>query len=163
MRGVRPALVRGCFCLLMAHSAASPAAAAVAAPLILEVWINDANTSVVASIVNREGAWWASRSDLIDAGIKVTAELPADHGFVPLAKLNGITAEIDRAEQRLVITARADCLTPRIIDLRPPSDGAEPASTTGLVASYAVTGIIGDFSDTADTSGVNADRKSTRL
>src|SRR5437016_11235973 len=156
MRPVRPALVRGCFCLLIAHAATSTAAAAVNAPLILEVWINDANTSVVASIVNREGAWWASRSDLIDAGIKVTAELPVDHGFVPLAKLNGITAEIDRAEQRLVITARTDCLAPRIIDLRPLSAGAEPASTTGLVASYAVTGIIGDFSDTADTSGVNA-------
>ena len=101
MRGVRPALVRGCFGLLMAHSAASPAAAAVAAPLILEVWINDANTSVVASLVNREGSWWASRSDLIDAGINVNAALPADHGLVPLAKLNGITAEVDRTDQRL--------------------------------------------------------------
>ncbi len=153
---LRSAVVCGWLFLCMGPAPASAATAAPAAPqnLILEVWINGQDTNALVRLVDRGGRWWASRSDLLDAGINVN--IPADHGLVPLAGLDGIVADIDQADQRLIVHARPDCLAPQRIDLRQPAAHAEPSSTTGLVGSYDFTATTGDFNHSAQTSGVDA-------
>ena len=93
--------------------------------------------------------------DLAEAGVNLSKATTADHGLVALAKLDGIVAEIDQPDQRLLIKARADCLAPQRIDLLRASASTEPSSTTGFVASYNLTAETGDLSHSAQTSGVN--------
>ena len=119
MRSARSAIC-GCLVLTLGtRGFASAASAPIAAPqsLLVEVWINDLNSNVDARLVNRDGHWWASLSDLAEAGVNLSKATTADHGLVALAKLDGIVAEIDQPDQRLLIKARADCLAPQRIDL----------------------------------------------
>src|SRR2546423_11929257 len=104
MLSARSALICGLVLTLGTRAFAS-GSAPIAAPenLIVEVWINGLNSNVVARLVNRDGRWWASLSDLADAGVNLNRATTADHGLVALAKLDGIVAEIDHPDQRLLI------------------------------------------------------------
>lgn len=159
MDGVRSAVVCGWLGLAAgcAGTTVEAAPSVTPQPLILEVWINGLDTNVVATISRRGGLWWASRDDLSDAGVNVNGIEFRNRGLVPLSRLDGIVAEIDNAGQRLLIKARPDCLAPQRIDLRRPSAIVEPASATGFVASYNVTGTVGDVNREAETSGVDAE------
>ncbi|HEX3430831.1 MAG TPA: fimbria/pilus outer membrane usher protein [Rhizomicrobium sp.] len=119
--------------------------------LILDVWVNGVDTSVIAKIIKRDGLWLASAADLKDAGINLNNASPG--GPVALSKIDGLTVEVDQADQRLMIEARADCLNPQIIELRPSASTSRPGSSSGVVASYEVTGTAGDPNGSA---GVDA-------
>ncbi|HEY2444703.1 MAG TPA: fimbria/pilus outer membrane usher protein [Rhizomicrobium sp.] len=158
MRRARSAVLCCWFLLAAACPGSSNAGTAslAATNLVLEIWINGANTNVVTDVVKRDGSWWVSRSDLNNAGINVNVMPGVEHGLVSLARVSGVTADIDGADQRLLISARADCLAPRLLSLRRAPEFAQPSSATGMIASYDVTAMTSDFGHAANTSGVDA-------
>lgn len=160
MRRFLPALACGGFSIVAAHvSAATPPVET--ANLILEIWVNGVNTNVVADLVNRGGQWWAERSDLADAGINVTKGEFAGRALVPLANLDGVAVDIDKADQRLLVDARPDCLVLQRIDLRSPSPVAAASSTTGVLVNYGVSGTVGDVNHAAKSSGLATEAGAT--
>ena len=154
-RLVRAALA-GCVATLILASAAIARAApsGQAGELLLEIWVNGATHHVVAHVIDRDGALWVSHDDLAAAGIKLDASQAGADGLVAINKLDGVRAEVESGEQRLVITTAEDHLASQAYDLRSPATGKEPTSATGFIASYDVVGTVGDFSHWHQTAGL---------
>jgi outer membrane usher protein len=124
--------------------------------LILDFWVNGVDTGVVGAVVGREGKWLAERADLIKAGINPNALSSANQGLVEITSLNGVNAEVDSTDERLVLTAQASWLTPQAIDLQRPPAVTQPSSTAGLEASYNITGTTGIAGHDSGSAGINA-------
>jgi outer membrane usher protein len=153
---VRSVFLR-CFTCLMVLCAGSTVAFALqnaARDLVLEIWVNGANTNVVTTVADRDGQLWAARDDLLDAGINLNQMQSSDGKSIALAKLTGVAVAIDQPDQRLLIQARVDSLAPHVIDLRRTRPAIDTATSTGLLASYEVAATSVDFRHALDTSGV---------
>jgi outer membrane usher protein len=160
MRRVYSILYWICLAFIAVHA---EAANVVSAPgdiqnrkLILDFWVNSVDTGVVGAVVDRGGKWLAERADLIKAGINPNTLSPANQRLVEIASLSGVNVEVDSTDERLVLTAQASWLTPQAIDFRRSPAVAQSSSTTGLVASYNITGTTGIAGHDSGSESINA-------
>jgi outer membrane usher protein len=140
----------------MSLAASGNAAAQGGGELLLEVWINGATRHVVVHATNRDGVMRVQSADLLAAGINVTPDEVNTDGSVAIAKLAGMKAEVEDAEQRLIITTEQSRLATQVLDLRPAVIGGAAQSTTGFIGSYNIVGTVGDLSRWGQTAGVEA-------
>ena len=82
--------------------------------MVLEIWVNGQTDHVVAPVESRDGKLYVAAATLTEAGV------PAGSGdqSVALETLAGVTAKIDGATQRLLLTVAADKLPAQRFDLK---------------------------------------------
>src|SRR5579885_270435 len=125
-----------------------PAWAAGESPhrLLLELWVNGRSTHKVVQ-VDIDGSDILLRPDDVrKAGIRIG---PADgpDGLVRIGAVSGLAAEIDLANQRLLLTAAPERLAPQVFNLRPSEfDGETAQSATGAMFDYDISASALDVS-----------------
>ena len=120
------------------------------APLLLALWIDGADTGIVAHVHATGGAIWIDARDLAAAGV----EVPADAGTVRIDAL-GIGGVCDVAAQRLMLTVVPARLRGQVFDVAPLSTPPTPVSEVAEVGAnlrYDLSGNVGDVMDPARTA-----------
>jgi outer membrane usher protein len=103
--------------------------------LLLEVWVDGRTDHAVAAVTLDDDKVFMRAEDLAAVGIKFKAE----GDTVNLAQITGLSATVDRQNQRLVLSVAADRLPVQTFDLRSaqPSSIEDPQrSATGAIFRY---------------------------
>jgi outer membrane usher protein len=125
--------------------------------LLLEVWLNGRSRNLLASVIRADGTALLLCADLAQIGIRATPSECAGRDRIDVAKLGGVKAEIDMVEQRVMLSAGADRLTPDTIDLRGSIAQADWGSADfGFIAEYDILATGGDLSDLRRTTTLGA-------
>ena len=137
----------------------APGAPAVAAErlLVLELVLNGVATGKIGEFHETDGTLSASAAELAELGFVVPEALARGGGPVPLAALPGVQIALDRAGQRLLVTAAAAALRPTEIG----EAGAAPLvpvspAGTGAVLNY---DILGTEAGHASSAGASFDAR----
>lgn len=118
--------------LAVALGTAGAQAAQTSQVLVLELWINGANTHRDVVVKCRGERFYLSRQDLGDAGVLATGSEPD----IALDGTSPIKAALDESDQRLLVQAPSEYLLPQTFDLRPSNRIAVQAPATGLILDY---------------------------
>ncbi|MEJ0043412.1 MAG: fimbria/pilus outer membrane usher protein [Rhizomicrobium sp.] len=151
-------MTRGACAAALAYFCLAGAAAAASGTekLILEIWVNGHSRHVIANVIDRSGAIFVSAADLAAAGIKLRpAETGAD-GFVALAGLDGVRAQLLDADQQLQLAADKDRLAPQAFDLRAPATPEATTAGVGFIGQYDLAGTVDNFGHPGDTASLGA-------
>lgn len=104
--------------------------------------LNGRQTGVLGTFTERDGALYATASELNDLGFKLDPGLSAKDTLVALATLPGVNAKIDEASQTIVIEASDMALRPQ--EINGPRDFRKNPEVTrpmvGLMLNYDILG-----------------------
>ena len=123
--------------------------------LVLEVWLNGKARLVDVNLYERDGVFWVEREDLQAIGIQGESVSDRQGTRVALNRIAGVQAEIEEADQRLMITADAAHLAPATFDLRP--------SVARHEAEMPATGIVAEYDVAATETNVVSSQRQTSL
>jgi len=111
--------------------------------LLLEVFLNGADTNQIVRFEDRDGALYASPGDLAQIGLKVPGGLrPGPNGMVPLAGLPGVQAELHFAAQSVAIEAGPSALGTTVIEAVPTPPAVQGEVTPGVLLDYDLLGTL---------------------
>lgn len=122
--------------------------AAAPAPELLEIWLDGHNTGKVARVTVSRDALLISAADFAELHLK----LPAPSGDADLAHLPGLSATLDEAGQRLLLSVAADALPLQRFDAGNATTHPTPEAASGAILHYDVSGTMGDVRQPGVTS-----------
>jgi len=124
--------------------------------LLLEVWINGlTHHELAATVVRDDGAITAECADLREAGLR---EMTSEE-YCVLTGVAGVTAAIDRRDQRLVIAADNAHLLPQVISVQP----REAAHEAELKAHESPSGLILNYDASAEAADLDRPAQSRTI
>src|SRR5262245_49376426 len=89
------------------------------ARMLLEIWINGQPSGIVADVERRTGGLFVPARELDAARLRLPDGAGPDDKLVDLAVWNGMRANVDDSDQRLLLTVDASDLQANVLDLRP--------------------------------------------
>ena len=120
-----------------------PAQAGTSKSIPLELWINGVSTHRTLLVQMQDAAFVVARGDLFAEGLVITSNEPQ----VTIGIRTEIRATLDEANQRLMISAPAKYLEPKVFDLHPSAAPPADPSPIGFTLNYDLSAEARDVSN----------------